>query len=451
MAVVASASVTLITVRDVYATCRYYKLQSSTSAVPTVPTSISTLPPSGWADTEPSYTEGSTNTLYTIDLTVFTDNTFYYTPVSVSSSYEAAKQAYNKALLAQSGVTNINTNLTNNYYTTTQADSKVSQTKSEILNSVSSTYTLKTDTQTLATRMTSAETALTADALTVKISSALTNTSGTTKLTTNGVTIDKNGLTVDGGALKVQNAGSGVLSVDGSGSLGFGQKISQSQLDISLSGKINNSYNWRATNDTTLIDGAKIYTGTVTARQLAANSLTISNFDPDMKGYMDGITNNVNQNALDIAANKEDADASIAYNSISNWCQDGDMTVINGRYIATGSIIADKMSVNELSAICTDMGTIRTGKVQSLDNNICMDFNDSAQGIQVKSTSKNFVHVINADGDRVFNSEDLNGDPVYEATNAGAKMKDLVVTNVAEIAGLRIEKKTDGWIWITGV
>ena len=451
MAVVASASVTLITVRDVHATYRYYKLQSSTSAVPTVPTSISTLPPSGWADTEPSYTEGSTNTLYTIDLTVFTDNTFYYTPVSVSSSYEAAKQAYNKALLAQSGVTAINTNLTNNYYTTTQTNSKVSQTKSEILNSVSNRYTLKTDTQTLATRMTSAETALTADALTVKISSALANTSGTTELTTNGVTIDKNGFTVDGGSFKVENSSSGILAINANGYLSFGQQVLQTQLDTVLSSKIDNAYGWADSTDTTYIDGAKIYTGTVTARQLAANSLTITNFDSDMKLYMDNITNNINQNIIDIDKNKEDSDASIAYNSILNWCQDGDMTQINGGYIATGTITADKIAVNELSAISANMGTITTGKIQSLDTNLTMDFNDTSKGIQVKSSSQNFVHVINADGDRVYNGDDLTGDPVYEATNSGAQMKDLIVNNVAEIAGLRIEQKSDGWIWITGV
>ena len=354
-------------------------------------------------------------------------------------------------MLAQSGVTNINTNLTNNYYTTTQADSKVSQTKSEILNSVSSTYTLKTDTQTLATRMTSAETALTADALTVKISSALANTSGTTELTTNGVTIDKNGFTVDGGSFKVENSSSGILAINANGYLSFGQQVLQTQLDTVLSSKIDNVYGWADSTDTTYIDGAKIYTGTVTARQLAANSLTITNFDSDMKLYMDNITNNINQNIIDIDKNKEDSDASIAYNSISNWCQDGDMTQINGGYIATGTITADKIDVNELSAISANMGTITTGKIQSLDANLTMDFNDTSKGIQVKSSSQNFVHVINADGDRVYNGDDLTGDPVYEATNSGAKMKDLTVSNVAEIAGLRIEQKSDGWIWITGV
>ena len=55
-------------------------------------------PPGGsWSKTEPSYTSGSTNTLYFVDLTVFSDGTWAYSSVSKSSAYEAAKEAYNKA------------------------------------------------------------------------------------------------------------------------------------------------------------------------------------------------------------------------------------------------------------------------------------------------------------------------------------------------------------------
>jgi len=72
----------------------YYKLQSSTLAKPAKPT---TKVPSGWDDTEPSYTPGSTNSLYVVELTEYTDGTWAYSEVSLSSSYEAAKEAYNKA------------------------------------------------------------------------------------------------------------------------------------------------------------------------------------------------------------------------------------------------------------------------------------------------------------------------------------------------------------------
>ena len=77
------------------ATCRYYLLQASNLSAPSKPTQN---PPGGnWDDTEPSYTSGSTNTLYFVDLTVFSDGTWVYSSVSKSSAYEAAKEAYNKA------------------------------------------------------------------------------------------------------------------------------------------------------------------------------------------------------------------------------------------------------------------------------------------------------------------------------------------------------------------
>ena len=100
MAVKARATVTLASIKDVASTTRYYLLQSSTAAKPAKPT---TNPPGGsWAKTEPAYTSGSTMSLYITDLTVFSDDTFAYSDVSLSSSYEAAKTAYNEALAAKS-------------------------------------------------------------------------------------------------------------------------------------------------------------------------------------------------------------------------------------------------------------------------------------------------------------------------------------------------------------
>ena len=80
----------------VTAVYRYYCLQASKPAKPT------TLNPgTSWTLVEPTYTEGSTNNLYTTDLVVYSDNTFNYSDVSLSSSYKAAKDAYNKAINAQ--------------------------------------------------------------------------------------------------------------------------------------------------------------------------------------------------------------------------------------------------------------------------------------------------------------------------------------------------------------
>ena len=72
----ASATVTIMRYRGTNSITRYYKLQSSTASVPAKPTTNSH--PSGWNDFEPS-------------------GTFSYSTVSKPSSYEAEKEAYNKA------------------------------------------------------------------------------------------------------------------------------------------------------------------------------------------------------------------------------------------------------------------------------------------------------------------------------------------------------------------
>lgn len=100
MAVKAQSQITLTSMVDVKATYRYYLLRSSTLAAPSKP--IVFPPVSPWDDTEPTYTDGSTNSLYVVDCTVFSDDTFSYSEVSLSSSYEAAKAAYNKATAAHS-------------------------------------------------------------------------------------------------------------------------------------------------------------------------------------------------------------------------------------------------------------------------------------------------------------------------------------------------------------
>lgn len=104
MAVKASANITLHSVVDIQATYRYYLLQSSTLAKPAVPT---TNPPgTAWGDAEPTYTPGSTSSLYYVDLTVFSNGTFRYSEVSLSTAYEAAKEAYNRAMAAQNAANN---------------------------------------------------------------------------------------------------------------------------------------------------------------------------------------------------------------------------------------------------------------------------------------------------------------------------------------------------------
>lgn len=100
----ARGEITLVSVVDVSSVTRYYRLQSSTSATPSKPTAN---PPSGWLSNEPAYTSGSTNSLYFVDLTEFSDGSYIYSNVSLSTSYEAAKAAYNKAVDTQNNLDNL--------------------------------------------------------------------------------------------------------------------------------------------------------------------------------------------------------------------------------------------------------------------------------------------------------------------------------------------------------
>ena len=96
MSVKASGGIAFSKVPSVESETRYFLLTESSSVVPSKPT---TVPPTGgWTQTEPTYDGTSTTgVLYTCVLTKFTNDTFSYSEVSVSSSYEVSKVAYGQA------------------------------------------------------------------------------------------------------------------------------------------------------------------------------------------------------------------------------------------------------------------------------------------------------------------------------------------------------------------
>lgn len=107
MAIKAKAEITISRIIDIENVVRYYLLQSSSIAAPSKPTAN---PPGGsWSTTEPTYNSGATNSLYFTDLTIMSNGTYSYSAVSKSSSYEAAKEAWNKANNAQNGVSHLTT------------------------------------------------------------------------------------------------------------------------------------------------------------------------------------------------------------------------------------------------------------------------------------------------------------------------------------------------------
>lgn len=112
MAIRAKVDITISRIIDIQSVTRYYLLQSSTAASPNKPT---TNPPaSSWVKTEPTYTSASTSTLYFVDCTEYTNGTFSYSEVSKSSSYEAAKAAYNKAANVETRMTAAETKIEEN-------------------------------------------------------------------------------------------------------------------------------------------------------------------------------------------------------------------------------------------------------------------------------------------------------------------------------------------------
>lgn len=96
--------------RSISSTTWYYLLQPSNASAPD-PTNYGNPPPtytdtgySGWSTTEPTYTVGDDRVLYIMVQTLYSDNTFSYATPTISSSYEAAKDAYNEALQAEADI-----------------------------------------------------------------------------------------------------------------------------------------------------------------------------------------------------------------------------------------------------------------------------------------------------------------------------------------------------------
>lgn len=127
MAVKGSATVTLSQYRDTESVTRYYKLQSSSLAAPDKPTNVKpNETPAGWSKSEPAC--DITKTLYTCDVTVFSDKTTHVSDVSKSTSYEAAKEAWNKANNAQGTATEA-AKTADNYISTDSTGIMISENK----------------------------------------------------------------------------------------------------------------------------------------------------------------------------------------------------------------------------------------------------------------------------------------------------------------------------------
>lgn len=108
MSVKAASEVTILDETDLDSLVTWYKLQTSATP-PAAPTTTKTSDAvSGWVQAEPTFSAGTvTNYLYTVIQTRWKDGSCSWGTVQLSSSYEQAKQAWNKANAAQSSIDNL--------------------------------------------------------------------------------------------------------------------------------------------------------------------------------------------------------------------------------------------------------------------------------------------------------------------------------------------------------
>ena len=114
MAIKASSTITLASVKDVDEVKPYYYTQASTiQTTPSKPTSYP--PPNTWSSSEPTF--DYSKTVFVCFCNLMSDGTYNYSDVSKWAEYEASKASYNMASNAQSIAQEIN-----NYFWFTSTD-----------------------------------------------------------------------------------------------------------------------------------------------------------------------------------------------------------------------------------------------------------------------------------------------------------------------------------------
>lgn len=241
----AESEITLFYVSEIDRTIRYYLLQAASAAPPKKPTAY---PPGGnWQTLEPEYIASSTNSLYFTDLTILTNGDFSYSEVSKSSSYEAAKDAWNKADSITGDVTALKE---------WQVKASSLITKDGIINTVGNYYATTALVDGVTTRVAEAESIIKQHSdsieMTVKkdgVISAINQTSESVKISADKISLTAAGL------VEIINGGTTKISAD----------------KLNLSGYVTISSLSGA--GTSTIDGSNIKTGKISTDRLDVNSI----------------------------------------------------------------------------------------------------------------------------------------------------------------------------------
>ena len=170
------------------------------------------------------------------------------------------------------------------------------------------------------------------------------------------------------------------------------------------------------------------------ALEVNETSSKLGNVESSVKLMSDEIGLKVNKNGIigainlsseqaQIMASKIDLVGAVTLSSLSSdvaskfdtlddiTVTDNNITYIDGGKIYTGSITADKLEVNSLSAINANLGTVTAGKLRSSDydedtgSGMSIDLNNST----IESVSEDFVTIFNSRGhygSYIFNNVD---------------------------------------------
>ena len=108
-------------------------------------------------------------------------------------------------------------------------------------------------------------------------------------------------------------------------------------------------------------------------------------------------------------------------NEIGSWCSANDRTLINGAKIYTGSVTAEKISVNTLSSLSANLGSITAGSI-NINNKFIVDSAGNLKATSAELTGKitatsGTIAGINIESGRLYTSKEAivhhrTGDPV---------------------------------------
>lgn len=125
-----------------------------------------------------------------------------------------------------------------------------------------------------------------------------------------------------------------------------------------------NTQNIIITDEWTYVSFTSVRTPTATD---SYNGAYVYLYPTAVGNYIDvcGIKLEKGNKATDWSPAPEDIDSSISAASIANWCYNNDTTYIDGGNIYAKTITTEQLNVDHLSAITTNLGTVKAGTIES--------------------------------------------------------------------------------------